>query len=65
MLSSSKIVVYGFLFSDNVCIDSMSVKINKRTVEKAITNVNSLEKAIMKYVIMSRVVQLILFRYDS
>lgn len=47
-LSKNSVVVFDEAHNiDNVCIDSMSVKINKRIVEKAITNVNSLEKTII------------------
>lgn len=35
---------------DNVCIDSMSVKINKRIIEKAGSNIGILEKTIAEYV---------------
>lgn len=31
---------------DNVCIDSMSVKINKRIIEKSTANVNLLERTV-------------------
>lgn len=31
---------------DNVCIDSMSVKIYKRTIEKATANIQLLEKTV-------------------
>lgn len=31
---------------DNVCIDSMSVKINKRIIEKSTANIQVLEKTI-------------------
>lgn len=31
---------------DNVCIDSMSVKINKRIIEKSTANINLLEKTV-------------------
>lgn len=31
---------------DNVCIDSMSVKINKRIIEKSAANITVLEKTI-------------------
>ena len=33
---------------DNVCIDSMSVKINKRTIERASTSLTSLEKILQE-----------------
>lgn len=31
---------------DNVCIDSMSVKINRRTLEKSSANIQLLEKTV-------------------
>lgn len=31
---------------DNVCIDSMSVKIHKRTIERATANIQLLEKTV-------------------
>lgn len=33
-----------FIFVDNVCVDSMSVKINRRLIEKSTTGVHTLEK---------------------
>lgn len=35
-----------FCFLDNVCIDSMSVKINRRTMEKCSAKIQILEKAV-------------------
>jgi len=35
---------------DNVCIDAMSVKINRRILDKATTNLQTLEKTIDEYV---------------
>jgi len=34
------------MFLDNVCIDSMSVKINKRIIERSSNAVTTLEKTI-------------------
>lgn len=36
---------------DNVCIDSMSVKINRRTIERCTTSLGKLETVIQEYVI--------------
>lgn len=47
-LAKSSVVIFDEAHNiDNVCIESMSVKINKRIVEKAIANVSTLEKTIM------------------
>lgn len=34
---------------DNVCIDSMSVKINRRTVERSTNALNNLQKLLQEY----------------
>ena len=46
-LSKSSVVVFDEAHNiDNVCIDSMSVKINRRTLEKSCDNIQLLEKTV-------------------
>ncbi|KZC07639.1 TFIIH basal transcription factor complex helicase XPD subunit [Dufourea novaeangliae] len=46
-LSKSSVVVFDEAHNiDNVCIDSMSVKINRRTLEKSSANIQLLEKTV-------------------
>ncbi|XP_063223266.1 general transcription and DNA repair factor IIH helicase subunit XPD [Bacillus rossius redtenbacheri] len=46
-LSKSSVVVFDEAHNiDNVCIDSMSVKINRRTIEKSSANLQVLEKTV-------------------
>ncbi|XP_006620786.1 general transcription and DNA repair factor IIH helicase subunit XPD [Apis dorsata] len=46
-LSKSSVVIFDEAHNiDNVCIDSMSVKINRRTLEKSSANIQLLEKTV-------------------
>ncbi|XP_012277537.1 TFIIH basal transcription factor complex helicase XPD subunit isoform X2 [Orussus abietinus] len=46
-LSKSSVVIFDEAHNiDNVCIDSMSVKINRRTMEKSCANIQLLEKTV-------------------
>lgn len=36
----------NFVVSDNVCIESMSVRINKRTIDGSSENIDTLEQTI-------------------
>lgn len=46
-LSKEAVVIFDEAHNiDNVCIDAMSVKIQKRTIEKAAANIQILEKTV-------------------
>lgn len=46
-LNKESVIVFDEAHNiDNVCIDSMSVKINRRTVERCTTALNTLQKTI-------------------
>ena len=42
-----------FPFTDNVCIESMSVKITRRTIDKCNQNIDDLSKQIKRYGVIS------------
>lgn len=46
-LTKESVIVFDEAHNiDNVCIDSMSVKIHRRTIEKAAANITLLEKTV-------------------
>lgn len=49
-LAKQSVVIFDEAHNiDNVCIDSMSVKINKRIIEKSTGNLNLLQQTITEY----------------
>lgn len=50
-LAKESVVVFDEAHNiDNVCIDSMSVRINRRTIERSTASIQVLEKSIAEYV---------------
>lgn len=49
-LTKESVVIFDEAHNiDNVCIDSMSVKVNKRVIDKATSNIQLLERTVAEY----------------